>query len=421
MEPLALAGGPKVRQTPWVSEFQGVEDIGQEEKDRILGVLDKKRIFRYLARGYEESEAYQLEQEYKELTGCRYALAMNSGTSALISALIGLGVGPGDEVIVPAFAWIATVSAVLEVNAVPVLCEMDASLTLDPADLERKLTPRTKAVIAVHMRGISCDMDPILEIARRHDIVVLEDTAQANGGTYKGRALGSLGAAGCFSLQQYKIVTSGEGGIMVTDDEIVWQRAALYHDCGRNPFHFHELKVPTFAGQNYRITELQAALCLGQMERMQQIITNMRTQKQQIVQGLSGIPGIGMSSVFGTERDLGVSAVFMLPDAQTAVQFREALEAEGIPCGVVYSPGQQNLHIYPFWDFLMDKRDAWGKGHPWSSGMYAGDVQYSRDMCPQTLDLLGRSIQIRLNQYVRQQDTEDLVTAVAKVADHILK
>ncbi len=420
MDALAINGGPKVRQAPWVSEFQGVEAIGQEEKDRILNVLNKKRIFRYLGRGYEESEAYQLEQEYKELTGCGYALAVNSGTSALISALVGLGVGPGDEVILPAFAWVATVSAILEVNAVPVLCEMDASLTLDPVDLERKITQRTKAVIAVHMRGISCDMDPILAIANRHGIAVLEDAAQSNGGSYKGRSLGSMGSAGCFSLQQYKIVTSGEGGVVVTNDETVWQRAALYHDCGRNPFNYDELKIATFAGQNYRITELQAALCLGQMERMQEIISAMRVQKQRIVAGLANVPGITMSSVFGSERDLGVSAVFTLPSSEKAMEVQQALEAEGIPCGVIYRPDAQNLHIYSFWDFLMDKRDAWGKGHPWSSGVYTGDIEYNRDMCPQTLDILGRAIQVRLNQYVKDQDSDDLVAAVTKVASHIL-
>ncbi len=421
MDRLALHGGRKVRTTPWVSEFQGVEALGDEEKARVLAVLEKKRIFRYLADGYEDSEARQLENEYRELTGCSYALAVNAGTSALISALIGIGVGPGDEVIIPAFAWVATAAAVLEGNAVPVLCEIDDSLTLDPADLEAKITPHTKAVIAVHMRGMSCDIDPIMAVADRHGLLVVEDVAQSNGGTYKGRPLGSIGRAGCFSLQQYKIITSGEGGVVVTDSEPVWQRAAMYHDCGQNPFKYSERKIETFSGQNYRITELQAALCLGQIDRMRSIIQSMREQKRAIVAGLQEIPGVFLSSAFGTDRDLGVSAVLYISEADRVSSFAEALSAEGIPCEVIYRPERQNLHIYPFWDFLMQKRDPWGGGYPWNADAYKGQVSYAVDMCPKTLDLLGRAVQIRLNQYVTADDSEDLVQAVRKTALSILK
>ena len=203
--------------------------MGQEERERVLRVLEKKRIFRYLPEGLEDSETAQLEREYAQFVGTKYALAVNSGTSALICALIGAGVGPGDEVIIPAYTWVTTACAVVAVGAVPVLCGSTTPY-LDPEDMAAKITPRTKAIIAVHMRGMSCDMERIMAAARLHNLKVIEDVAQANGGSYKGKPLGSFGDVGCFSLQQSKVITTGEGGMLVTDSEEIWQRAVIYHD-----------------------------------------------------------------------------------------------------------------------------------------------------------------------------------------------
>ena len=249
MDKLAIQGGAPVRTKPWVSKFIGGEELGQEEKNRLLRVLDKKRVFRYVPEGLEDSEVAQLEKEYKRFTGAKYALAVNSGTSALICALIAAGVGPGDEVIIPAYTWVATAGAVALVNAVPVLCEIDDSLTMDPEDLESRITPLTKAVIVVHMRGISCNMDGIMAVARKHNLKVIEDAAQANGGQYKGQMLGSIGDLGCFSLQQSKVITTGEGGMVVTNSETMWQRAVLYHDGAMYQFRFTERKIPAFPAE----------------------------------------------------------------------------------------------------------------------------------------------------------------------------
>lgn len=419
VEKLAIHGGPPVRTKPWVSKYIGSEALGAEEKARVLQVLEKKRIFRYLPDGLETSEAAALEEEYKRFVGTDYALAVNSGTSALICALIAVGVGPGHEVIIPAYTWVATAAAVAVVGAVPVLAEVDSSLTLDPQDLEAKITSRTKAVIVVHMRGISAAMDEILAVAQKHNLMVIEDVAQANGGTYRGRPLGSLGHVGCFSLQQSKVIAAGEGGMLVTNSEELWQRAVLYHDGAGYQFRFLERKIPAFPGQNYRLTELQAALSLGQLEKMPDLVRATRENKRKLVERLRNQEKIELSPVFGTERDLGVSLIFYVADEEKARLTAQALTAEGIPAFQVWDRRARDQHIYVNWEFLMAKRDPWGRSYPWSLAE-GSSVDYSPETCPQTLALLSRAVQIHLNHLVTEEDLRDIEAAINKVAFYLL-
>lgn len=418
MEKLALHGGTPVRTKPWVSKYMGSEELGAEEKARVLHVLEKKRIFRYLPNGLEESEAGTLENEYKSFLGTEYALAVNSGTSSLICALVAAGVGPGDEVVIPAYTWVATAAACAVLGAVPILAEIDASLTLDPVDLEQRITPRTKAIIVVHMRGISAAMTEIMAIAKARGIKVIEDAAQANGGTYQGRMLGSIGDLGCFSLQQSKVITTGEGGMLVTNSEELWQRAVLYHDGAGYQFRFTERKIPAFPGQNYRLTELQAALSLGQLEKMPAMLGKTRKTKATLVKRLRDFNQIELAPVFGTERDLGVSLIFYVQDESQARFVAEALTAEGVPASQVYDARGNDQHIYINWEFLMEKRDPWGGSYPWGSPVYGGSVEYSKETCPQTLALLRRAVQIHLNQFASSEDLEDLLCALTKVLNY---
>ena len=419
VDELAVHGGPPVRTKPWVSKYMGSEELGAEEKARVMRVLEKKRIFRYLPTGIESSEASALEEEYKAFLGTDYALAVNSGTSALICALIAAGVGPGHEVITPAYTWVATAAAAAIVGAVPVLAEVDSSLTLDPRDVEAKITPRTKAVIVVHMRGISADMNEIMSIASRHNLMVIEDVAQANGGTYQGKMLGSIGHLGCFSLQQSKVITAGEGGMLVTNSQELWERAALYHDGAGYQFRFMERTIPAFPGQNYRLTELQAALSLGQLGKMPALLEKTRRNKQKLVERLKKQPKIELSPVFGTERDLGVSLVLYVENAEKAKAAAQALTAEGIQAFQVYDAESKDQHVYVNWEFLMAKRDPWGGSYPWSLAAES-TVDYSPESCPFTLELLGRAVQIHLNHLVNDEDLKDIEEALDKVAFHLL-
>ncbi|QHT59949.1 DegT/DnrJ/EryC1/StrS family aminotransferase [Paenibacillus lycopersici] len=417
---LAKHGGVPVRTKPWVPPFISTEEFDEQEKSFVLGVLEKKRVFRFYGEGIQDSEAAKLEALYRQRTRSDYALAVNAGTSALVSALVGAGIGPGDEVIVPGYTYIATAAAVLIARAVPVIVEIDDTLTMDPAAFETAITPYTKAVIPVHMRGTPCQMDEIMAIARKRRLIVIEDTAQANGGSYKGRPLGGIGDAGCFSFQQYKVITSGEGGLVVTNDPGLHARASVYHDCavlfwGVEP----STRIESFAGENYRMSEIQAALGLAQSGKIDGVVARLRSAKKRIVNGIADLPGIRLQRVPDAEGDVSYSLVFFLPDGERARAFSELLAAEGIPNGTIHNNGFADRHIYVNWDYVLDKRGATPNDTPWNCASYKGSVQYDRDMCPRTLDLLGRAISISIHQTLTEEDCQDVVEAIRKVAAHM--
>ena len=226
---LAIDGGTPVVSEPMPTGVSGPSVIGDEEIDAVTQVLRSQELFRYPK---EKSEAAKFEEEVAEHLGVEYALMVNSGTSALISALSGAGVGPGDEVIVPGYTYIATAAAVMATGAVPVIAEIDESLGLDPQDLERKITPHTRAVVPVHMRGVPARLEDILTVARGHGLKVVEDCCQCVGGSYMGRSVGTYGDAGAWSLNYYKTISSGEGGLVFTNDRDIYERACFASDPG---------------------------------------------------------------------------------------------------------------------------------------------------------------------------------------------
>lgn len=406
-----------VRTKPWNFGMLSTEEFGQQEKELVLGVLEKKRVFRYSGKDKEQSEAYRLEQLYRERTGAKYALAVNAGTSALVAALIGAGVGPGDEVIVPAYTYIATAAAVLIARAVPVIVEVDDSLTIDPQAIEEAITPYTKAVIPVHMRGVPCRMDAVMEVARRHGLLVIEDVAQANGGSYQGQALGSFGLAGCFSFQQYKLITAGEGGMIVTSDEKLYERANIYHDSAFVYWDMNEEnREPSFPGENYRLSEINAALALAQSQRINAIVARLQTIKKTISQGIADVPDIRLQTIPDPLGDVSYSLVFYLPTVEMSQRFSRKLSDEGIPNGTINNNGFADRHIYKNWTYVMEKRGASERDTPWNCESYKGNVQYSPDMCPKTLDWLGRAIAIGLHQHMTEEDCGDVVRAIRKTA-----
>lgn len=413
-ERLAIDGGAPVRTAPFPSTLHGIQEIGQEEIDAVTDVLRRQKIFRFLLDD-ESSYASRFEEAYRRLTGRKHALAVTGGTTALITALVGLGIGTGDEVIVPGYTYIASAAAVLTVGAIPVIAEVDDTLTLDPRDVERKITPLTKAIMPVHMRGLPAQMDEIMAIARRHGLKVIEDVAQANGGRYKGRMLGAIGDVGCFSFQHYKVITSGEGGMVVTDDDEVYARAAFKHDsamCFWKP----GWSVRPFAGENARMCELRAAVGLVQLGRMEGILAQTRRIKARIVEGIRDLPGITVQRVADPEGDCGIVVIFYLPSGEEAKRFSEALRREGIPNGTIYNKGVPDRHIYCHWDYVMNKWTSDPTGYPWSPKYYRGNVEYSPDMCPNTLDYLGRAITIGISQRFTDADADDIIRGITKVA-----
>lgn len=265
----------------WPYEFPGVHWIDEKEEMAVLDVLRNGSLFRY----YGLKPAHHVddfEHAAREFYGVKHALAVNSGTGALICAMTALGIGPGCEVIVPAFLWVASVGAIVQVGAIPVIGEVDESLNLDPAALEHSITPRTKLIVAIHMAGAPCDMDAIMSIARKHNIPILEDCAQCNGGSYKGKKLGSIGHMAIFSLQLNKNITSGEGGLIVTNDDRLFERAFSAHDMGMVRKNGRLAQPEDYAlswGQGRRMTELCGAVAGVQLRKLPAIVNRMRASK----------------------------------------------------------------------------------------------------------------------------------------------
>lgn len=408
LEKLAIDGGtPAVtRRTPQPPRFD------EREKQALCDVLDTGNVFRYLRD--DDSQVRRFEERFAERIGTRHCLAVNSGTSALMCGLVGLGIGPGDEVILPGYTFIASAAAVLGVGAVPVIAEVDDSLTLDPEDFERKITPSTAAVMPVHMRGTPCQMREILAIAERRGLKVIEDVAQACGGSYGGRRLGSWGDVGCFSLQHFKIITVGEGGAVVTDSDEVIGRANMYHDCGRPFWEGYEGEV--IPGLGFRMSELAGALGCVQVEKLDAILARHRANKARIVAGIQGLPGVTLQRVPDPEGDCAISLVLFLPDAEAAKRFANALRAEGVGCGTVFDNTIPDRHIYTYWDHILEKKGYTPAGSPWTHPAYKGSVSYSKDMCPRTLDYLGRSVALGIPQYMDPQEAAQWAEAIRKVA-----
>ena len=226
-------------------------------------------------------KVYTLEREFAATCSVRHVLATTSGTASLLLGLLAAGIGEGDEVLVPGYTYVATIGAIVHARAVPVLVEVDDTLTLDPEDLRRKITNKTRAIVAVHMLGAPCDMDAIGSIAQDHGLVVIEDVCQAAGGTYRGARLGTLGTVGAFSLNRQKILSAGEGGLLVTDDTEIYERAFALHDQGHRPLGTSkDVDSDGLIGLNFKMNELTGAVALAQVRKLDGMLEQLRSKKQ---------------------------------------------------------------------------------------------------------------------------------------------
>ncbi len=424
-EKLAIEGGRKAKSTPNYPMFPGGLEIGEEEKKEVLEVLEHKYLFRYYGPAEHPSKVRQFELEFAQKIGVKHALAVNSCTSALISSLVACGVGPGDEVIIPGYTFFASCASVIAAKAIPVIAEVDNSLTLDTDDLEKKITSRTKAVIPVHMRGAPCAMDKIMDIAKKHNLKVIEDVAQACGGSYRGKRLGSFGDCNAFSLQYHKIITSGEGGVVTTDDELLYDRAQGYHDtaaCWRpDRFGLPRYEGEVFPGVNFRMAELQGAVARAQLRKLDGLLERMRRNKSRIKEGIKDISGLEFRKLNDPEGDTGLCLVFYLADKDITRRFAQALKAEGIAADSLYDSGIPDWHIYTHWKHIMDKVTATKEGCPYTCSYYKGEpIKYTPDMCPQTLNILSRTVQMDIPPQMSEEDCDMVAEGLSKVAKALL-
>ncbi|MEZ4862945.1 MAG: DegT/DnrJ/EryC1/StrS family aminotransferase [Caldilineaceae bacterium] len=414
-EKLAIEGGVPAKQHPDPPMYPGGMSIDEAEEAAVLEVLRSKRLFRYYGPNPGPSKVQALEDAFAANKGAAHAVAVTSGTMALVTGLQGIGVGPGDEVIVPAYTWIASAAAVLAVGAVPIVCEVDESLLMDPADMEAKISPYTKAVMPVHMRGAPARMDEIVAIARDHQLKVIEDCAQANGASYQGRLCGTWGDVGCFSLQFNKIITSGEGGMVVTDDEAVWKRAVMAHDvigALQRGFGVDEL----LCGANYRMPELLAAVSLVQLQRLPHLLSDMKARKAMLRQGMTEIAerkGLTFRAENDLEGDAGICLIFFADSADQAGEIAQALRAENIGAGRLYQPDRIDYHVYAHWVPIMEQRTWSTGGSPWQWAQR--EIRYDHHMCPRSLDLLGRAVHLDCSPLLTNEDVEETVEGLNKV------
>lgn len=417
---LAIHGGQPACPQPPPPMYPGGNWIDAEEEQAVLETLRSKRLFRYYGPTDGPSKVAELEGTFAARTGVRYALGVTSGTAALICGLQGLGIGPGDEVIVPAYTWIASASAVLAVGAIPVVAEVDESLTLDPADVEARISSATRAIMPVHMRGVPAQMDALMAVARRHDLKVIEDVAQASGGSYYGRMLGSIGDVGCLSLQFNKIITSGEGGMVVTDDETVWKRAVMHHDVIgglRNNFASDEI----LWGVNYRMPELLAAVALVQLRKRNALLEQMRARKAMLQAGLADVAarkGVCFSTVHDPQGDTAIALVFFVETPDLAKSVVRALQAENIDASTMYSPDETDYHVYTHWTPITAKRSWTAANAPWRFA--TREVDYSPAACPRSLDLLGRAVHFDVNPLLSNQDVENMLEGIEQVLTQLI-
>jgi 8-amino-3,8-dideoxy-alpha-D-manno-octulosonate transaminase len=383
--------------------FPGGMELGEEEVEAAARVIRSHNVFRYYGVGDGPHEVLDFEREFAAHMGSKHALCVNAGSSALICGLIGAGVGPGDEVIVPAYTWNATPNAVIATGAVPVLAEVDDSLTLDPEDVERRLTPRTKAILPVHMRGAPADLGALTALAAEHGLALIEDVCQAAGATYRGARLGTFGDAGAFSLQFNKIITTGEGGVLITDRDDVLELAIDVHDCAGSVR--RGAGLPRFAGWNFRASELQGAVARVQLTRLDGLLQRMRAQQAKLAERVSSLPGLSLRRANDEEGDAGICLIAFAERAELAAEAVEALRAEGVEAMRVYDPDVVDLHVYPYWQPVLDAIAREGR----------------QPDCPRTLALLERSIHVDLSPLNDEQDLDEIALAFEKVAHGVLE
>jgi 8-amino-3,8-dideoxy-alpha-D-manno-octulosonate transaminase len=400
---LARDGGPPARTRPEPPMFPGGMEIAAEEIEAATRVLSSKNVFRYYGVGDGPHEVLDFEREFAGHMGAAHALCVNAGSSALICGLIGAGVCAGDEVIVPAYTWNATPNAVIASGATPVLTEVDESLTLDPEDVARKIGPKTKAILPVHMRGAPANMEALTGLAREHGLVLVEDVCQAAGASFAGRRLGTFGDAGAFSLQFNKIITTGEGGVMITSRDDLYELAIDVHDCAGSLR--RGAGLPRFAGWNFRASELQGAVARVQLTRLDGLLDRMRSNQRRLADRVEGLPGLTLRRPNDDGGDAGICLIAFADAPVLAADAVEALKAEGVLAMRIYDPAIPDLHIFPYWAPVLEYLKA--KGEP------APD-------CPRTLELLERAIHVDLSPLLEDADVDELALAFEKVARGIL-
>jgi dTDP-4-amino-4,6-dideoxygalactose transaminase len=383
--------------------------VGQKEVDAVARVLLSGELFRYHIGG----ECERFEKRYAKYVGAKHCRMTSSGTTALTAVLGGLGLGPGDEIIVPAQTYMATAISVLSVGAIPIIVDIDESLTLCPQSVDEAVGPQTRAVIPVHMWGLSCDMDGLMAVARKHDLLVIEDACQAVGGGYEGRKLGSIGHAGAFSFNYYKSMTAGEGGAFVTDDDEAAARAACMVDCCSFYWTGRQEDFRPFAATGSRASEIEGALMNVQLDRLPSMIRALRKQKKRILEETADT-GLTPAPSRSPEWECGAQVVYTLPSEPAADAFAS------LTGGTV--TGKTGRHVFTEWDPVLDHQ---GAHHPALNPYNLPQNRkcrrkYPKGMCQRSLDILSRTVMIGNHPDRKRAEVTALIKRINQAAAEVL-
>ena len=382
--------------------------IGKEEELAVARTLQSRQFFKINDAG---REVYHFEEEWSRTVGSQYTLLMTSGYAALESALVALGIGPGDEVIVPAYTYIATALAVVGAGAIPVITDIDETMTLSPEAVEKNISSHTKAIIPVHIMGLPSNMDAIMRIAEKHGIAVVEDACQSDGGMYHGRYLGSIGDAGAFSFNIFKVITSGEGGALVTDSRQLYERALIYHDASAVAFfgdQLNEVTEPLFGGAEYRVSDITGAIMREQLKRMPGILADLRKNCRTIVENLETVKPIAYNDFDGA---CCVAAAFRFDSEEECRAFAAKMKDKGYYIQIPYDTGR---HVYTDWSQIMEKRGAFHPAmDPFRMKENQGlNMNYSREMCAKSLDILARTAYLDISPDWTDEELARAIDAV---------
>ncbi len=397
----------------------GYEFWGDEERKEVNDVLETGILMRYGFDGPRKGiwKAKELESEICKTFGASYAQLTSSGTSALTTAMAALGIGAGDEVIMPAFTFVASFEAVLSVGATPVLVDIDDTLTLNPDAVRAAITPKTKCVMPVHMCGAMADMDALVAICKEHNLILFEDACQSIGASYKGKKLGTIGEAGAFSFDFVKTITCGEGGAVVTNKEDVYIKCDGYSDHG----HDHKgvdrgADLHPFVGFNYRISELHAAVGLAQIRKLDQFLAIQKKNHGLLKNILSTIPEISFRRIVDPQGDSCTFLTWFLPTAAVAQGVVAELKAQGILAGNFYYY-DNNWHYIRKWDHLKNAQTL----NPQTEAITATMQSYATKSFAASDAVISRSISTAINLSWTEEQIKEKGEKIVEIVKSVLQ
>ena len=410
MSKLALLGGEKTKKTPYGSGKR----FGDEELRYLKEALDQNTLFYWSG-----NKARQFSKRFADIYGMKHCVTTSSCTASIHVALGALGITAGDEVITSPVTDMGSIIGILYQNAIPIFADLDPhTYNLDPKSVEEKITEKTKAIVVVHLAGNAADMDTIMDIARRHNVRVIEDCAQSYLTYYKGKLVGTIGDIGCFSLNDFKHISTGDGGMCIMNDQDLFERAFRFADKNYNRFSTDPAATRRieFLAPNYRMSELQAAVGLAQLDRLSFICEQRNAYGTRISEGIKDLPGIYIPKIEKGNKSSYWFYMFRINEKEAGVnrdEFSKALAAEGVP----NEPGYIPACVYEY-DMFLNQNAYNGTKCPFDCKYYGKDVRYYKGLCPVAEEILDTAVRISVNEFYTEEDAEETVQAIRKVADY---